>query len=219
MTKHEQASIEYVRYLQDCIDKLQSRDPQTSTEKDSIATSFRPQPYDPEEQYQPHQQTYDDEEEHSPDVEMTNSDIAPSPTLITRPSSSTILSHHHQPASHQASPSPALTAQDSAVRRHDSFASISTAVEHHRHYSYSSTTTSPAIGPGWSAGGYVPSNPGSTLTSPALGPLRERDLDQEATAALLMLNSDRRGTVGNMAGGGGSGASGRGMSVRDLLSA
>jgi hypothetical protein len=51
----------------------------------------------------------------------------------------------------------------------------------------------------------------SALTSPALMPLREsgeRDLDQEATAALLMLNTDRRGIPG----------SGRGMSVRDLLS-
>lgn len=75
------------------------------------------------------------------------------------------------------------------------------------------------MGPGWNAGGgYAPSNPGSTLTSPALGPLRERDLDQEATAALLMLNSDRRGTVGTGADRGSNG-SGRGMSVRDLLSA
>lgn len=183
-----------------------------------MASSFRPQAYNPEEQYNS-QQAYD-EEENSPDVEMADSDIAPSPTFTTRPSSSTTLSNH-QSSSHQASVSPALIAQDSsAIRRHDSYASISTAVEHHRHYSYSSATTSPAIGPGWSTGGYVPSNPGSTLTSPALGPLRERDLDQEATAALLMLNSDRRGTVGTAAAnGGGSNASGRGMSVRDLLSA
>ncbi|KAJ4394381.1 hypothetical protein N0V93_003598 [Gnomoniopsis smithogilvyi] len=215
-----QASIEYVRYLQDCIEKLQSRDPQTPTEKDSLASSFRPQSYHAEEQYQSHEQAYEEEgEEQSPDVEMANSDITPSPTFTTRPSSSTALTQQ-QPSSHQASPSPALTAQDSAARRHDSYASISNAVEHHRHYSYSSATMSPAMGPGWSsAGGYAPSNPGSTLTSPALGPLRERDLDQEATAALLMLNSDRRGTVGNVADRGGSSANGRGMSVRDLLSA
>ncbi|CAK7224833.1 hypothetical protein SBRCBS47491_005689 [Sporothrix bragantina] len=66
---------------------------------------------------------------------------------------------------------------------------------------------------------------GSTLTSPALLP--QRDMDQEATAALLMLNSDRRGTSGSISGGssgngnGGTAngnAAGRGMSVQDLLS-
>lgn len=188
-----------------------------------MASAFRPQPFSPEEQYQSQQQAYDDDdddEEHSPDVEMANSDIAPSPTFTTHPSSSATFSAH-QASSHQASVSPAIAPQDSDIRRHDSYAPINTAVEHHRHYSYSSVATSPASGPGWSAGGYLPSNPGSTLTSPALGPMRERDLDHEATAALLMLNSDRRGTVGTMAGRGESSASasGRGMSVRDLLSA
>lgn len=59
---------------------------------------------------------------------------------------------------------------------------------------------------------YTPSTSGSTLTSPALGPMRDRDLDQEATAALLMLNTDRRGTTSH------SSIGGRGMSVKDLLS-
>lgn len=164
-----------------------------------------------------------DEDGDSQDVEMTGSDIAPSPTFTTRPSSSTA-------SQHQPSTSPALATQDvsssSSLRRSDSYASISTptpaAAEHHRHYSFHSATTSPAVGPGWAMGaGYAPSYhsaAGSTLTSPALGPLVERDLDQEATAALLMLNSDRRGTVSS-ASGGGTNAGGRGMSVRDLLSA
>ncbi|KLU84089.1 hypothetical protein MAPG_03134 [Magnaporthiopsis poae ATCC 64411] len=59
--------------------------------------------------------------------------------------------------------------------------------------------------------------------NPALQPLR--DVDHEATAALLMLNSDRRGAANSsvVAGGGGGGdagaaSTGRGMSVRDLLS-
>jgi hypothetical protein len=42
------------------------------------------------------------------------------------------------------------------------------------------------------------------LTSPALNP--QSELDQEAMAALLMLNNDRRDSKG------------RGLSVRDLLS-
>lgn len=241
-----------MRYLQDCIEKLQSRDPQTPTDKTSMSTSFQPAPYNPEAEYQTHSQHYadreddddeDDEEEqqqHSPDVEMANtSDATPSPTFTTRPPSSTTTptysssSSHHHHHQHQSSMSPALNAQD--MHRHNSYASIhSAATADHRHYSFSA---SPAVGPtaGWGSGagmgGYalpppLSSNPGSTLTSPALGPLRERDLDQEATAALLMLNSDRRGTVVRESGersasssGSTSSGAGRGMSVRDLLSA
>lgn len=195
---------------------------------EGVSTPSGRDPYDPNHEYR---QAYS-EEQHSPDVEMTGSDDAPSPTFTTRPSSATTS------ASHQPSVSPALRAQDPSTGRHDSYASLSAApVEHHRHYSYSSATMSPAFGPmaaGYGAAGYAPSNhsaAGSVLTSPALGPLRERDLDQEAMAALLMLNNDRRGTVSSTSGGGSStaaasatasgssGGSGRGMSVRDLLSA
>lgn len=193
---------------------------------EGISTPSGCGPYDPDHEYRP---AYS-EEQHSPDVEMTGSEDAPSPTFTNRPSSATTS------ASHQPSVSPALRAQDPSTGRHDSYASLSTvAADHHRHYSYSSATTSPAFGPiagGYGAAGYAPSNhsaAGSALTSPALGPQRERDLDQEAMAALLMLNNDRRGTVSNTSGGpssagravagGASGGSGRGMSVRDLLSA
>ncbi|KAL1878731.1 hypothetical protein Daus18300_002007 [Diaporthe australafricana] len=217
-----QASIEYVRYLQDCVEKLKSQRElpgQTTPEMDRVPTPSGREPYDPDHEYR---RAYP-EEQHSPDVEMTGSDDAPSPTFTTRPSSAT------------TSASPALAAQDhSTAARHDSYVPLAAAaVEHHRHYSYSSATTSPAFGPqagGYGAAGYAPSNhsaAGLALTSPALGPLRERDLDQEAMAALLMLNSDRRGTVSSTSGGsnaagasgGGGGGSGRGMSVRDLLSA
>lgn len=75
-----------------------------------------------------------------------------------------------------------------------------------RHYSFShSTSASPNIHP--NAYDYTRSTPSSTLTSPALLP--QIDLDQEATAALLMLTTDRRST---------NSSSGRGMSVKDLLS-
>lgn len=121
----------------------------------------------------------------SPDIEMTGSEATPSPTFTAS-----------NGRSQQQSISPALLPQDSQSR-HDSHSSGSTDP---RHYSYSaSASTSPAFGP---RAGYQPA--GSALTSPALAP--QRDVDQEATAALLMLNqSDRRGTAG------------RGMSVRDLL--
>jgi len=109
------------------------------------------------------------------------------------------------PNSNRPSASPALMPQDSRNRQ-DSNSSVST--DHH-HYSFSaSATTSPALGP--AAHEYARSavSVGSTLTSPALGP--QRDMDQEATAALLMLNTDRRRTQGSI--------SGRSMSVKDLLS-
>lgn len=195
---------------------------------EGISTPSGRGPYDPDHEYRPAYPA----EQHSPDVEMTGSDDAPSPTFTTRPSSATTS------VSHQPSVSPALRAQDPSAGRHDPYAPLPTAAaaDHHRHYSYSSATTSPAFGPmagGYGAAGYAPSShsaAGSALTSPALGPLRERDLDQEAMAALLMLNSDRRGTMsstsggsssaaGGVAAGGASGGSGRGMSVRDLLSA
>lgn len=128
------------------------------------------------------------------DVDMTDSETA-SPTFTATADRTA-----------EPTPSPALPPQDARHRQH-SYSSVST---DHRHYSFStSATTSPAFGPQQHNGGYAASNAsvaGSTLTSPALGP--QNDLDHEATAALLMLNSDRRGVAGN----------GRGLSVRDLLS-
>lgn len=104
------------------------------------------------------------------------------------------------PTSTRPSVSPAIQPQDMRNRQ-DSYSSVST---DHRHYSFStSSTTSPALGPSayeYTRGAAV----GSASTSPALQP--QRDMDHEATAALLMLNTDRRGTGG------------RGLSVRDLLS-
>lgn len=79
----------------------------------------------------------------------------------------------------------------------------------YQHSSYASsvsTVPSPALGPQQS--GHRSSQSQFSLsasTSPTIMPSREQD--QEATAALLMLNKDRRNPKG-----------GRAMSVRDLLS-
>jgi hypothetical protein len=132
--------------------------------------------------------------EEQEDVEMGGSNQA-SPTYSTP-----------IPSSNRPSASPALVPQDSRHRQ-DSYSSAST---DHRHYSFSaSSTTSPALGPAAYDYARSAASIGSALTSPALLP--QRDMDHEATAALLMLNADRRGTQGNM--------SGRGMSVKDMLSA
>jgi len=183
-----QASIDYVRYLEDCVAKLKaetSRNNATPTNEQFMLPPAARHPYSSSRQYQ----SYEEDE----DIEMGGSE-APSPTTTTTP----------LPNSHQPSVSPALLPQDSKGRQ-NSYSSVASSS---RHYSFShSNTTSPALVPG----NYEYSRSsaaGSTLTSPALLP--QRDLDQEATAALLMLNTDRRGTSGS--------ASGRGMSVKDLLS-
>ncbi|KZL67083.1 helix-loop-helix DNA-binding domain-containing protein [Colletotrichum tofieldiae] len=208
-----QASIEYVRYLEDCVAKLKAQrdasEARSPTESGLQTPAGRGESWGPIPQFVPRYQEDPD------DVEMTDSE-APSPTFP--PAQQQQLPQTQHARSQQPSVSPALLPQDASSRhRHDSYSSVST---DHRHYSYStSTTTSPAFGPqtyvGYGHGGGL----GSALTSPALAP--QRDLDQEATAALLMLNSDRRGTIGEASAGAGAGAvrsAGRGMSVRDLLS-
>ncbi|KAI2611993.1 hypothetical protein GGR54DRAFT_643237 [Hypoxylon sp. NC1633] len=193
-----QASIEYVRYLEDCISKLKAqRDDQATTPGPA---QFRLPPSNDCDTYDMEDKEDEDEEgeedEGQEDVEMTNPEI-PSPIYTQTPS-----------RSNQSSISPALMAQDARGRQH-SYSSVST---EYRHYSYSgptTCTTSPAFGPQ-----SYPQPMGNTsashsaLTSPALRP--QQEMDQEASAALLMLNADRRGTA--------NGGPGRGMSVRDLLS-
>ncbi|KAK1497553.1 helix-loop-helix DNA-binding domain-containing protein [Colletotrichum tamarilloi] len=225
-----QASIEYVRYLEDCVSKLkaqrdasEARSPAESGLQTPSGGGSRAEPWGQIPQFVPRYQEDPD------DVEMTDSE-APSPTFPpTQQQQQQLYPQQQQQQqlphtrSQQPSVSPALLPQDSR-HRHDSYSSVSTDHPRHNSYSYStSTTTSPAFGPQAYGGGYGSL---SALTSPALAPQRDRDLDHEATAALLMLNSDRRGTVGEASGSGaGAGGivnptrgAGRGMSVRDLLS-
>jgi len=178
-----------VRYLEDCVAKLKAENNRNNNSTPTSEQFVLPPPAS-RGSYTPRQfQSYDGQE----DVDMEGSE-QPSPTYSTP-----------IPSSNRPSASPAILPQDSRQRQ-DSYSSVST---DHRRYSFSaSVNTSPVLGP--SAYDYARSNAsiGSALTSPALQP--HGDLDQ-ASAALLMLNTDRRGTQGNI--------SGRGMSVKDLLSA
>lgn len=182
-----QASIDYVRYLEDCVSKLKA---QNNRRTPTPASGSEHMPPPPTARYD----AYDEDDE---DVEMEGSEGA-SPTYTQTP-------HSQQP-----SVSPAILPQEFNYNQRNN--SYSSASNDHRHYSYStSANTSPAFGP--QSYEYAVSNTSaanSTLTSPALLPQRDRDLDHEATAALLMLNTDRRGTSGS--------TGGRGMSVKDLLS-
>lgn len=179
-----------MRYLEDCVSKLKAENARgnfsTSTGEFTLPPSAHRGSYDPSR----HEYSTRESEE---DIEMAGSEN-PS-TNYTTPT----------PPSQQTSP--AMLPQDSRQRQ-DSYSSYST---DSRHYSLStSSTTSPALGS--SVYDYARSiaSIGSALTSPALIPQRDqRDIDEEASAALLMLNSDRRGT---------SFSGVRGMSVKDLLS-
>lgn len=156
------------------------------------------------------------------DVEMANSQHA-SPVYAQPHAQSTPYTQ-----SHQQSISPVILPQDSnsSYARRESYAtSVASSYRDSRHYSYSSAT-SPSFGPQrYEYAGSVGSAFSSALTSPALMPLNSGSsvsgalgerMDQEATAALLMLNSDRRGTHASL--GISEAGKGRGMSVKDLLS-
>lgn len=192
----KQASIDYVRYLEDCVTKLKAengrRTPIPATRDDymPLPPAAR-EPYNPTGDYGTYHGEEEEDEDEDVDVEMTSSE-APSPKYESVPS-----------RSHHPSISPALLAQDSRNRG----ASISSATNDYRPYTYASSTTSPAFGPRPYEYAISTSASNSTLPSPALLP--QRDIDQEATAALLMLNADRRGTNSSIGG--------RGMSVKDLL--
>ncbi|KAJ4272160.1 hypothetical protein NW762_000871 [Fusarium torreyae] len=187
-----QASIEYIRYLEDCVSKLKAQ----QEEEDGQTESGRQTPTGRDRlpsirEFHP---TFQGDPAGDDDIEMEDSDVT-SPAM-------TAMSD--QNARHP-SVSPALPPQD-ARHRAPSYSSVSA---DHRRYSYSvSAGTSPAFGPQiYGAPHYARSDasaPGSALTSPALNP--QSELDQEAMAALLMLNNDRRDSKG------------RGLSVRDLLS-
>ncbi|PBP28300.1 HLH, helix-loop-helix DNA-binding protein [Diplocarpon rosae] len=179
-----QASIDYVRYLEDCVGKLKAENSRTNATPTSEQLPLPP-PAPRVACDTPRQNQSFEEQE---DVEMGGSGQA-------SPAYSAPVARSNRPSA-----SPALKPQDFD-------ASIS---KDYRHCSFTGPiTTSPALGPGAYEYAGSAASVGSTITSPALLP--QPNPDEEATAALLMLNSDRRGINGS--------TSGRGMSVKDLLSA
>ncbi|KAK5013033.1 hypothetical protein BJ546DRAFT_98404 [Cryomyces antarcticus] len=248
-----QASIEYLRYLEQCVADLKANN---QTPRASSTPLLRSQPTN-QGAIQPSQSASaemheDDNDNSSNDEDM--SDVEPTPATtpasdpprpaqqIQRNTSWTSFPQQQHPIPRNHS----LT----SLHRTSTTSSTPTASPSLNPSPYvRSTQTSPSFGPQTSQ----PSQPYPSytsqfstfsLTSPALLPqpdsLRpeaEKEkyrtkgaeealaMDQEATAALLMLNTDRR-SWGSGEGGGGSasgsasaGASGvRGMSVRDLLS-
>lgn len=183
-----QASIEYLRYLEECITNLKAAaGAQASTPVERSPPSLQ-QSTPPE--HQPDEEEDDDEDT---DVEMTGPDL---PSLE--------IDHQEQASAYT---SPHSTATSPAT---DSLVYQRTA----SHISSQSGLPSPALGPQVSAGlGYLRQYTQSASTSPTLIPNSSKEDDEEATAALLMLNKDRRNTNTSS-----SSSSGRGMSVKELLS-
>jgi hypothetical protein len=184
-----QASIDYLRYLERCVTDLQAAQNAKGTgAMPAPAHRGAPPPLDTS------CARVGDEEEESggsdEDLEMGNTES----TTTTPAFSAThtpMNPFKYPPSTHT---SPAL--EPLSARPSSSYASSV------------STLPSPAYGP------QHPPYPGPPLgylhsasTSPILLP-STKDLDHEATSALLMLNKDRRNPS----------ASGRGMSVKDLLS-
>ncbi|KAK4190486.1 hypothetical protein QBC35DRAFT_69747 [Podospora australis] len=185
-----QASIEYVRYLEDCVAQLKAQ----------RGAEVEPMAFAPSIMQSPSLVTQEPGvtiADGSPDVDMTSSS-----STVPSPAFTPVAGRSQHP-----SVSPALRPENAARNRHGSISSVST---DQRAHSY----TSPAFGPqSYGYTQHVHSASSSMLTSPALIP--QRDLDQEATAALLMLNQmDRRTSSSSNS----TPTAGRGMSVKDLLS-
>lgn len=199
-----QASIDYLRYLEQCVTGLKAAN-------GNFAASMLNQPQVPAPR--PSSSTHgdededDDEEEDKEDLEMEEPpSTTASPAIAPSQSRNAIHSTYNSTATSPALP-PTPTQKD-----------------HGSSYSSTSTTSSlpsPTFPPQSYQQSYQyaaqtvygrPSYSFSTETSPATLPQGLREADEEATAALLMLNRDRRNRGGERDGG-------RGMSVRELLSA
>ena len=180
----QQASIDYLRYLEKCIVDLKAANNQLST---PLVQPQAPPPRLNTSMLDQNDEGEDEEEDD--DLEMENTE-----SKTTSPVFASVL--QKEPRSYASpqsvTPSPALDAQS-----------------HYQTSSYASsvsTLPSPAFGP--QRHHHQGSHSHFSLsasTSPTIIPNKEQD--QEATAALLMLNKDRRNPKGA-----------RGMSVKDLLS-
>ncbi|MCJ1223644.1 hypothetical protein MMC12_000287 [Toensbergia leucococca] len=182
-----QASIDYLRYLEQCVTDLKAAN-------SALPTPKIPASQAPKRRHTPPIQDSDSNATSSSasDHEMEN----PSPTTSpqTRPS------NPQAPTPCSIIASPSLGPHNNNQNRPSHTPSLSTLPSpafgsHHQHH-------------------YQAFRPHqythSASTSPALLPSAMRDSDHEATAALLMLNQERRNTR--------TGSSvGRGMSVKDLL--
>ncbi|MCJ1287793.1 hypothetical protein MMC26_007145 [Xylographa opegraphella] len=194
-----QASIDYLRYLEQCVADLKA----ANGSLPAVTAHHQSQPPTQRALSSATPTAHDDSDSDSDsgndDLEMQDPASADaSPTLPSMPARSSLPDGYGS-----SNPSPAMPPSRSGT--HTS--------------SYTSISSLPS--PAFSAQSYQPSHHSaayrsayshSTEASPAIVTNSMQDADHEATAALLMLNTDRRHT-------GAAKTGGRGMSVQDLLSA
>ena len=202
-TNKEQASIDYLRYLERCVADLKAAnnsDPQLQ-QPPGLKTS----PEDGDD--------LDDGDGQDSDIDMEEPSTSEASPVTTMPQSSTTsyTSPHSlltSPAMQPSNTSPSIDSTNHH-RRNPSLTQMSStasdlpspafAVRHFSQYSLSGASVSlPAATIFGSR---------SAETSPTILP---GDADHDASAALLMLNRDRRGSKDN--------AKGKALSVKDLLS-
>ncbi|KAH7414492.1 hypothetical protein DE146DRAFT_601736 [Phaeosphaeria sp. MPI-PUGE-AT-0046c] len=225
-----QASIEYMRYLEQCVADLKTAHDSRHDSPSSALSEARPPPPlraceddDDEEE--------EDEDEEMEDATYVESAVPPKATyqFTNNTPSPAIYPSDRSVHSYSTTTSPAILPHD---RGHYSASTQSSDPHRYSLASIRSAVTSPSIHPSPAFSAHTPSAthfinpfqsgpastgpiaaPGSShsaaafaLTSPMLAPQADRE-DHEATEALLMLNTDRRSWTGA-----------RGMSVKDLLS-
>ncbi|KAL8654802.1 MAG: hypothetical protein Q9210_001294 [Variospora velana] len=196
-----QSSIEYLRYLEQCVADLKA----ANGLKSGLVAQRSP-PYF--QQTNPARRLAhvekdeddDDEEEEEEENEPDDTDV----DMIETPGLPPFQTNSQQQkqaywSPHSKTTSPTLDAIYQQAKSFDSPLS---------------GLPSPAIGPPHSTNRrYLQQSTSSSSTSPTLVPDSYEGAREEATAALLMLNKDRRNTNSSSSGG-----AGRGMSVKDLLS-
>ncbi|KAL1889404.1 hypothetical protein Cpir12675_005804 [Ceratocystis pirilliformis] len=207
-----QASIEYVRYLENCVSQLKAQH--------QANTGAFPAPPPPFEAFDlsPQRCHEDEDEDNNDDNDNDNDNEAGTSTgsvvhFITGPVNDIDMADSY---SSTASISTTDYQRGSYVS-----STISPSFEPQQYPMTPSYTGLPSLALTSLTMPTYTTLPSSATTTPALHSQRDgRDLDHEATAALLMLTNDRRGDVEMRYGSGKhqKGGSGRGMSVRDLLS-
>lgn len=193
---HGQSSIEYLRYLEQCVADLKAAN--------GLKSGFvaqRSPPYfqgtNPARRLPHVEMDEDDDDEVEEEEEEENGPDDTDVDMIETPGLPPLQTNSQQQKQAYWSPyskttSPALDAI----------------------YQQAKSFDSPAIGPPHATNRrYLQQSTSSSSTSPTLVPDSYEGAREEATAALLMLNKDRRNTNSSS-----SGSAGRGMSVKDLLS-
>jgi hypothetical protein len=220
-----QASIEYMRYLEQCVADLKAAHNSRPDSPSSAVSELPPPPVRRARELDDEDEADDDEDEEMKDAAPVAHDVPAVQSFAN--ASPAIYPSDRSTYSHSTTTSPAMMPRDYSAYSAKPSPTLRPSDPHH----YISSARSPSIlaSPAFSAQATPFTNPfppapahapGSShsaasfaLTSPALGPQADRE-DQEATEALLMLTTDRRWSGG----GGGAGRAVRGLSVKDLLS-